>query len=431
MVETLSTKRQRVAVIGSGIAGMASAWLLAAHHDVTLFEAAAYPGGHTNTVDIDVDGVQVAVDTGFLVFNERTYPNLMALFAELGLPSCGTDMSFSVSLDRGHDEWAGTDLRTMFAQPTKLVSPRFYGMLWDVLRFNRSAERLLELAGHGQLTLAELLQQEGYGRHFRDHYLVPMAAAIWSSPSQEILNFPAATFLRFCMNHGLLQVFHRPRWFTVPGGARQYVQKMQERIRDLRLSTPVQRVERDDVGVSVITASGAERFGRVIFATHAPDTLRILANPSADEISVLGAFRYQANTAVLHSDAHLLPKRRKVWSAWNFMAETGQASQRAVCVSYLLNMLQPLPVQVPVVVTLNTLRNPDPDREYARFSYEHPLFDAAAIAAQARLPALQGVHRCWYAGAWTGYGFHEDGLRSALRVARDFVQLPAWASLPS
>lgn len=428
-MKTISTKRQRVAVIGSGISGLASAWLLASNHDVTLLEAASYPGGHTNTVDIDVDGHKIAVDTGFLVFNERTYPNLIALFAELGVPSCGTDMSFSVSLDKGRDEWAGTNLSTVFAQRTKLLSPGFYGMLFDVLRFNRSAARLLELALQDPHTLGDLLKREGYGSRFRDHYLVPMAAAIWSSPSQEILAFPAATFLRFCMNHGLLQVSNRPRWFTVPGGARQYVQRMLEHITELRLSTPVQRVERDDDGVTIITASGAERFDRVIFATHAPDTLRMLANPSEDEVSVLGAFRYQTNTAVLHGDARLLPQRRAVWSAWNFMAVGGQTSQRAVCVSYLLNLLQPLPVQAPVVVTLNPLQNPDQGLEYARFSYEHPLFDTAAIAAQARLPTIQGVRRCWYAGAWTGYGFHEDGLKSALQVAQDFVPLPEWARL--
>lgn len=428
-MNTIPAKRQRVAVIGAGIAGLASAWLLADKHDVTLFEAGSYAGGHTNTVDINVDGQHIAVDTGFLVFNERTYPNLIALFSELGVPSCGTDMSFSVSLEQGRDEWAGTSLDTVFAQRAKLLAPGFYVMLLDVLRFNRSAARLLELTTRSPLTLGELLKQEGYGNRFRDHYLVPMAAAIWSSPSQEILAFPAATFLRFCMNHGLLQVSQRPRWFTLPGGARQYVQKMRERITDLRLSSPVQRVERDDNGVTLLSPSGLERFDSVIFATHAPDTLRMLVNPSEDEFSILSAFRYQANTAVLHGDANLLPRRRKIWSAWNFMAERSQMSQQAVCVSYLLNMLQPLPVHAPVVVTLNPLREPEPGLEYARFNYDHPLFDSAAIAAQARLPAIQGLHRCWYAGAWTGYGFHEDGLKSALQVARDFVTLPAWARL--
>nr|WP_294863514.1 FAD-dependent oxidoreductase [uncultured Pseudogulbenkiania sp.] len=422
-------QRQRVAVIGAGIAGLASAWLLAAKHDVTLFEAADYPGGHTNTVDLKLDGHEFAVDTGFLVFNERTYPNLIALFAELGVPSCSTEMSFSVSLDQGRDEWAGSNLDTVFAQRGKLLSPAFHGMLYDILRFNGAAPRLLETADRLQLTLGELLRLEGFGARFRDHYLVPMAAAIWSSPSNEILDFPAATFLRFCMNHGLLQIRQRPRWFTVPGGARQYVHKLLERIPDLRLCTPVEAVRRDNHGVTLSSRFGDERFDSVIFATHAPQTLAMLADASAEERRVLEAIRYQTNTAVLHGDAALLPRRRKVWSAWNFLADSGQSKQRAVCVSYLLNTLQPLPVQSPVIVTLNPVRDPERALEYARFVYEHPLFDKAAVEAQARLPALQGSRRSWFAGAWTGYGFHEDGLKAALRVARDFVALPAWARL--
>ncbi|WP_293765944.1 FAD-dependent oxidoreductase [uncultured Aquitalea sp.] len=422
-------QRQRVAVIGAGIAGLGSAWLLSGSHDVTLFEAADYAGGHTNTVDLKLEGRNLSVDTGFLVFNERTYPNLIALFAALGVPSCSTEMSFSVSLDQGRDEWAGSNLDTVFAQRAKLLSPRFHGMLYDILRFNKAAPRLLESASALGLTLGELLRLEGFGQRFRDHYLVPMAAAIWSSPSSEILDFPAATFLRFCMNHGLLQVSQRPRWFTVPGGARQYVTKLLERIRDLRLSSPVLSVRRDDQGVIVNSRHGEERFDSVIFATHAPQTLAMLEDASAEERAVLAPVRYQPNTAILHGDPALLPRRRKVWSAWNFLADSGQSSQRAVCVSYLLNTLQPLPVSSPVIVTLNPVREPERSLEFARFIYEHPLFDQAAIQAQARLPSLQGKRRAWFAGAWTGYGFHEDGLKSALRVAQDFVALPAWARL--
>ncbi|WP_370459780.1 NAD(P)/FAD-dependent oxidoreductase [Aquitalea sp. LB_tupeE] len=419
--------RQRVAVIGGGIAGLASAWLLADQHEVTLFEAADYAGGHTNTVDLQLEGQSFAVDTGFLVFNERTYPNLIALFQQLGVPSCSTDMSFSVSLDRGRDEWAGSSLGTVFAQRSKLLSLPFYHMLYDILRFNRAAPGLLQQVLAAPLTLGELLEVEGYGNRFRDHYLLPMAAAIWSSPSKEILDFPAASFLRFCLNHGLLQISQRPRWFTVPGGARQYVEKLCQRIQHVRLCSPVSRVERDEQGVLVCSPHGEERFDSVIFATHAPQTLAMLADASREERDILSAVRYQPNTAVLHGDASLLPKRQKTWSAWNFLAETGQPSQRAVCVSYLLNALQPLPVSQPVIVTLNPLRDPDRNLEYARFVYEHPLFDDAAIAAQTRLPMLQGKRHSWFAGAWTGYGFHEDGLKSALRVAQDFVKLPDWA----
>lgn len=420
---------QRVAVIGAGIAGLGSAWLLSASHHVTLFEAADYAGGHTNTVDLELQGHAFAVDTGFLVFNERTYPNLIALFNALDVPSCATEMSFSVSLDQGRDEWAGSNLDTVFAQRSKLLSPGFYRMLSDILRFNKAAPRLLETALKQQLSLGALLQQEGFGERFRDHYLVPMAAAIWSSPSGEILAFPAASFLRFCMNHGLLQISQRPRWFTVPGGARQYVKKLLEQIPDLRLSSPVLSVQRDETGVIVHSRHGQERFDSVIFATHAPQTLAMLADANAEERAVLGAVRYQANTAILHGDPALLPKRRKVWSAWNFLADSRQAAQRAVCVSYLLNTLQPVPVASPVIVTLNPLREPERSLEYARFIYEHPLFDQAAIQAQTRLPALQGKRHTWFAGAWTGYGFHEDGLKSALRVAQDFTPLPSWARL--
>ncbi|MCG9116726.1 FAD-dependent oxidoreductase [Laribacter hongkongensis] len=426
-MKTFPVQRQRIAVIGAGIAGLGSAWLLAGRHDVTLFEAAGYAGGHTNTVDLEVDGHRFAVDTGFLVFNERTYPNLIALFAELGIPSCSTEMSFSVSLDQGRDEWAGSNLDTVFAQRSKLLSPGFHGMLQDILRFNRAAPRLLENASGHALTLGELLQREGFGQRFRDHYLVPMAAAIWSSPSQEILGFPAATFLRFCMNHGLLQIRERPRWFTVPGGARQYVHKLLERIPDLRLSSPVLAVRRDTEGVTVSSRHGDERFDSVVFATHAPQTLAILADADADERAVLEAVRYQRNTAVLHGDPRLLPRRQKVRAAWNFLADSSQSDRRAVCVSYLLNMLQPLPVSSPVIVTLNPVHEPIPALEHARFEYEHPLLDQAAVQAQARLPDLQGRRHTWFAGAWTGYGFHEDGLKSALRVARDFVELPHWA----
>lgn len=420
---------QRVAVIGAGIAGLGSAWLLSASHKVTLFEAADYAGGHTNTVDLELQGHAFAVDTGFLVFNERTYPNLIALFNALDVPSCATEMSFSVSLDQGRDEWAGSNLDTVFAQRSKLLSPGFYRMLSDILRFNKAAPRLLETALKQQLSLGALLQKEGFGERFRDHYLVPMAAAIWSSPSGEILAFPAASFLRFCMNHGLLQISQRPRWFTVPGGARQYVKKLLEQIPDLRLSSPVLSVQRDETGVIVHSRHGQERFDSVIFATHAPQTLAMLADANAEERAVLGAVRYQANTAILHGDPALLPKRRKVWSAWNFLADSRQAAQRAVCVSYLLNTLQPVPVASPVIVTLNPLREPERSLEYARFIYEHPLFDQAAIQAQTRLPALQGKRHTWFAGAWTGYGFHEDGLKSALRVAQDFTPLPSWARL--
>ncbi|WP_277189257.1 NAD(P)/FAD-dependent oxidoreductase [Caballeronia sp. BR00000012568055] len=419
--------RQRIAVIGAGIAGLASAYLLAREHDVTLFEAADRLGGHTNTVDVQVDGVTHPVDTGFLVFNDRTYPNLIALFDELGVRAHRTDMSFSVSLDDGRLEWAGTNLNTVFAQRRNLFSPTFIGMLRDILRFNASAERHLEEALGNRCTVGELLIERGYGVPFQRHYLLPMAAAIWSSAANDVLRFPAATFLRFCLNHALLQVNNRPPWRTVAGGAREYVQRIAATLEDVRTQSPVRGIRRDENGVTVITdRAGPERFDALVLATHAPTSLRLLDDATDEERALLSAVRYQENIAVLHTDRALLPRRRRVWSAWNYL---GAKHAGPVCVSYLINQLQPLPFDTPIIVTLNPVDEPAPDKQLGRYRYEHPLLDLAAIDAQQRLPAIQGARRTWFAGAWTGYGFHEDGLKSALRVARDFGIAPKWATL--
>ncbi|OAJ61480.1 NAD/FAD-binding protein [Paraburkholderia ginsengiterrae] len=424
---------QRVAVIGAGIAGLASAYLLGRRHRVTLFEAADYLGGHTHTVDVELDGARCPVDTGFLVFNDRTYPNLVALFGELGVHAHATDMSFSVSVDGGRLEWAGTNLNTVFAQRRNLFSPTFLGMLRDIVRFNASAELHLEAARQQRLSVGELLVAGGYGAPFQRHYLLPMAAAIWSSAANDILRFPAATFLRFCLNHALLQVNRRPQWKTVAGGARQYVERMAATLPDIRVGTPVRAVRRDGAGAGVTVstdAAGAERFDAVVLACHAPTSLRLLADAAPEERDVLGAVRYQRNVALLHTDTGLLPRRRRVWSAWNYLSRRhDEDDARAVCVSYLLNQLQPLPFRTPVVVTLNPPDEPAPHTQLGRYEYEHPLLDLAAIDAQQRLPHLQGQRRTWFAGAWTGYGFHEDGLKSALRIARAFDVSPGWAQL--
>jgi predicted NAD/FAD-binding protein len=440
-VPELQQPGRRIAVIGAGIAGLASAYLLSRQHDVTLFEAGSHLGGHSNTVDVELDGQRHPVDTGFLVFNDRTYPNLIALFAELGVKSHASDMSFSVSLDQGRLEWAGTNLNTVFAQRRNAFSPSFLGMLRDILRFNASAHTHLEHASASGCSVGDLLISGGYGMPFRQHYLLPMAAAIWSSAANDILHFPAATFLRFCINHALLQVRQRPQWRTVDGGAREYVRKIAATLQDYRTRTPVLRVLRQDDGVTVLTDAGPERFDALVLATHAPISLKLLDDADAQERAVLGAVRYQPNVAVLHTDTALLPRRRRVWSAWNYLgghrgapgsqtyaAQSGDEAD-PVCVSYLCNQLQPLPFDKPVVVTLNPTQQPAPGKEIDRFHYQHPLLDLAAVAAQQRVPELQGRHRTWFAGAWTGYGFHEDGLKSALRVAADFGALPPWAKL--
>lgn len=423
----LPNQAQRIAVVGSGIAGLASAWLLKERHDVTLFEAAPRLGGHTNTVDVTLDGISHPVDTGFLVFNEKTYPNLIALFSLLGVRSVETEMSFSVSLENPDLEWAGSNLATVFGQKRNLVRRPFWRMLSDILRFNRESAAWLAAGGGDDLSLSDFLRAGRYSNAFADWYLLPMAAAIWSCPTGQMLDMPLATFVRFSRNHGLLQVFDRPLWRTVQGGGRDYVQRMAAQLDDVRLSCPVVAVRRDEDGLTVLHAKGAERFDQVVMACHSDQTLRILGGTaSPGQREVLQSIRYQLNRAVLHTDAALLPRNRMLWSAWNYFAAAGEPGRQPVGVSYLINRLQPLPFTAPVVVTLNPARAPSPDKVIAEFDYEHPIFDAAAIAAQQRLPQVQGEGGIWLAGAWGRYGFHEDGLRSALAVAAGFGVRAPW-----
>ena len=419
---------KRVAVVGAGIAGLASAWLLSREYEVVLFEAADYPGGHTNTVDIEVDGQVFPVDTGFLVFNRNTYPNLCALFSLLGVETVESEMSFGVSLSTPELEWAGSDLGSLFAQRSNLARPAFLGMLADIRRFNRETTRMAHSGNIPDLALGDYLAAHGYGDAFRDWYLIPMAAAIWSCPTRTMMAYPLATFVRFCHNHGLLKVLNRPQWYTVKNGARTYVRQLIAGIGEVRRSTPVLGVVRDgNTGVQVQTRRGVERFDEIVFACHPDQTLRILgAGATDDERAVLGAVKYQDNEAWLHTDTRLLPRRRKVWSAWNYLAGHGAPGEMPVSVSYLLNRLQPLPVTTPVVLSLNPLAEPVAGSVLDHFTYAHPVFDQAAIDAQARLPALQGQRCSWFAGAWTGYGFHEDGLKSALVVANAFGVSAPW-----
>lgn len=419
-------KTQRIAVIGAGISGLASAWLLSRRHEVTLFEAEDHLGGHTNTVDVTLEGKTHPVDTGFLVFNEKTYPNLIALFALLGVDSVETEMSFAVSLESPDLEWAGSNLATIFGQKRNLVRRRFWSMLSDILRFNRESMAWLLSHPDDQRSLRDFLDAGRYSRAFADWYLLPMAAAIWSCPTGQMLDMPLATFIRFCQNHGLLQVFDRPLWRTVKGGGREYVNKIAAQLGDVRTACPVSVVGRDAGGLRVTHVRGSERFDQVVLACHSDQSTAILG-PTASEgqREVLSAIRYQPNRAVLHTDPSLLPRDRRLWSAWNYFAGRGDPGDQPVGVSYLINKLQPLPFETPVVVTLNPAREPDPAKVLAEFHYAHPVFDGPAIAAQQQLAAVQGEGGVWLAGAWGSYGFHEDGLKSALRVANGLgVQAP-------
>jgi predicted NAD/FAD-binding protein len=411
----------RIAVIGSGISGLAAAWLLARRHAVTLYEAERRLGGHTHSVDVTLGDVTHPVDTGFLVFNRQTYPNLAALLRTLGVPAAKSEMSFSLSLEQPALEWAGSSLATLFAQRRNLVRPAFLGMLRDILRFNREASHARD-AGSA-LSLGEFLERGRYGAPFRDWYLLPMAAAIWSCPTRAMLAFPFSSFARFFRNHGLLQIADRPQWYSVAGGARQYVERMARAIPDVRLAAPVTRVRRDGSGVRV----RGEHFDALVLASHSDQALAVLAEgATAGERAVLGAIRYQSNRAVLHTDAALLPRRRSIWSAWNYSAGRETPDGRPVAVHYLINKLQPLPFSEPVIVSLNPHREPAPERVLGEFDYEHPVFDRHSGEAQAALGALQGAQRTWFCGAWTRYGFHEDGLDSALGVARDFGIEAPW-----
>ena len=428
----MTSRPSRIAVVGAGISGLASAWLLSRQHEVTLFEAGDYLGGHTNTVDVTLDGVSHPVDTGFLVFNEKTYPNLIALFALLGVDSVETEMSFAVSLENPDLEWAGSSLATVFGQKRNLVRRQFWAMLSDILRFNRESTAWLLSHPNDERSLREFLYAGKYADAFADWYLLPMAAAIWSCPTGQMLDMPLATFIRFCHNHGLLQIFDRPMWRTVRGGGREYVRKIAAQLNDVRIACPVQGVTREAGGLRVTHAGGSELFDQVVMACHSDQALSLLgATASEGQRAVLSAIRYQPNRALLHTDPALLPRDRKLWSAWNYFAGSGDPGAQPVGVSYLINKLQPLPFQSPVVVTLNPAREPDPAKVLAEFEYAHPIFDGPAIAAQQRLADVQGEGGIWLAGAWGSYGFHEDGLKSALRVANGLGVLAPWqGSIP-
>jgi len=406
-------ERLRIAVIGSGISGLSAAWLLSGRHDVTLYERAERLGGHSNTVTARLQDASVAVDTGFIVYNEPAYPNLTALFAHLGVATKPSDMSFAVSLRAGATEYSGTGLGGLFAQKRNLARPRFWSMLRDITRFYREAPRDLALMSEKGLSLGEYLSERGYSAAFRDDHLLPMAAAVWSAPASDMLNYPAASFIRFCANHGLLTLTDRPVWRTVVGGSRSYVEVFAAALAgSIRLSRGATAVIRNASGVSVRDSTGAVTdFDHAVIATHADQSLALIERPTLDEARLLGAFRYSRNLTVLHSDEGLMPQRRSVWSSWNYL-DNGDG----LCVTYWMNRLQGLSGRN-LFVTLNPPRPPRAGTLLHSEIYEHPIFDGPAAAAQAALWSLQGKQRLWFCGAHFGAGFHEDGLQSGLAVA--------------
>ena len=405
----------RIAVVGSGIAGLASAWLLSRQYEVTLFEAGSYFGGHTHTHDVEQHGRRYRIDSGFIVHNPSHYPLLTRMFDQLGVASKSTTMSFSVHSQASGLEYNATTLDTLFCQRRNLLSPRFIGMVRDLMRFYREAPALLDSPEEGP-TLGDYLLEHGYGAAFRDEHLIPMASALWSSPATQILRFPARYLVQFMANHQMLQIRDRPQWRVVKGGSSSYVQALRDRwsVRE-RPQCAVHTIRRHTAGVEITSPAGIEHFDHVVLACHSDQALALLDDADDRETSILGAMPYQANDTVLHTDASVLPKRRKAWAAWN--AWLPRDPDEACTVSYCMNLLQGIESPEPFVVTLNRAAAIDPGKILARMQYHHPVYSHAAVLAQSRKAEIQGRRHTWFAGAYWGWGFHEDGMRSAVEVA--------------
>ncbi len=417
-------ERQRVAVIGAGISGLSAAWLLRERFDVTLYEAEPRAGGHADTQVLNLDGETVPVDTGFIVFNNTNYPNLVGFFKTLGVAAHDSNMSFGVSKNNGTLEYAGGELIQLFAQPLNFLKPRFLAMLRDIMDFNRTAPALL--ATGSMQNLGDYVAERHYSAGFIEDYLLPMGAAIWSASVEGMKAFPARHFVRFFKNHGLLSITDRPQWRTVTGGSRVYVARVLQDLSDVRLGQGVTRVERAAVGVTVTAGGETNQFDQVVFCTHADASLAMLHAPTPAEQAILSAVSFQDNVAVLHQDAALMPRRKLAWSAWNYLSRGPADYAQAVCLTYWMNILQGMKTKLPLLVSLNPNLPIDPAKILLRRHYRHPQFDAGAMAAQERLPEIQGKDRLWFAGAWTGWGFHEDGIASAVLVAEGLGVNPPW-----
>jgi predicted NAD/FAD-binding protein len=416
--------RPALAVIGAGITGLAAAWLLRERFDVTIYEAEARAGGHADTQTPMIDGAQVPVDTGFIVFNDRNYPNLVGFFAALGVVTHDSDMSFGVSKDSGAFEYAGGTAGQLLAQPANLLKPRFWRMLRDILRFNRAAPALL-LSGSRQ-SFGDYLAAQNYSAAFVENYILPMGAAIWSASLAGIKAFPARQFIQFFANHGLLTVNDHPQWRTVTGGSKTYVERVLRDLPGVGFSAAVTSVRRTGGGIEIDAAGASRVFAAAVCCAHADQTLAMLHEPTAAERKILGGIKFQDNAAVLHQDETLMPKRRRAWAAWNFLSKPGAGESAAVCLTYWMNRLQGMRTRNALLVTLNAPLPIDPAKILLRKTYRHPQFDQAAIDAQEALPEIQGKDRIWFAGAWTGFGFHEDGIASAVNVANALGVRAPW-----
>ncbi|MGU3575954.1 NAD(P)/FAD-dependent oxidoreductase [Brucellaceae bacterium C25G] len=422
---SFSPKHKHVAVIGSGISGLSAAWHLSQSMSVTLYEANDRLGGHSNTVMVDTVDREIAVDTGFIVYNERNYPNLVALFEKTGVQTQKSNMSFAVSMNGGKLEYSGSGLNGLFGQRSNIISPKFWFMVRDILRFYRQAPLELSADKFMNASLGDYLDATGYGENFINEHLLPMGAAIWSAGADEMRAYPLYAFIRFFVSHGLLSIKDRPQWRTITGGSRSYVERLAQDISgSIRLNTPVTRISRANDEIIVTDHHGQkDRFTDIVIATHADQALKILGDASDEEQRLLSAFRYTENTAVLHSDPSLMPKRKRIWSSWNYIGENNTSNAQSLCVTYWMNALQNIDMENPLFVTLNPTKKIAPEHIIKTISYQHPLFDSSALEAQKKLWQLQGHKNTWFCGAYFGYGFHEDGLQAGLAVAESLSDM--------